>query len=106
MSYILRIVQQFQPAKAKEFLELEAQFQELELRSTVLPKGRRSLPLQGNGTPGNTLIWECEFASREEIEVTLKNFAEDPDHTILFEKQSPYITSNQMEIYKVLEFGA
>lgn len=102
MSYILRFVQQYQPSAAKDFLKLEAEFKALELRSPQLPQGRR-YQLLLDGSPANTMIWECEFASFEDVPEALKKMADDPTHTMLFEKQSSYIVEARTEIYKTLE---
>lgn len=102
MPYILRFVQQYQPSAARTFLELEAQFQELEYASPLLPKGRRYQPVSGS-EPTNTLVWECEFASLADVQKALEKIAEDPAHTTLFEKQLQHISRMRTEIYKVLD---
>lgn len=102
MSYLLRFIQQYQPSAGRTFMELEAQFQELERNSPHLPKGRRYQPLSG-GEPTNTLIWECEFASLAEVQSALQQLADEPTHTDLFEKQSPYLLKSYTEIFKVLD---
>jgi hypothetical protein len=102
MSYILVFVQQYQPSAAQAFLKLEADFKALERRSPQFPQGKRYQLLSG-GEPANTLIWECEFASLEDVQNALKKMADDPTHTALFEKQLPYIVETRTEIYKVLD---
>ncbi|MHB1938928.1 MAG: hypothetical protein ACYCOR_20485 [Acidobacteriaceae bacterium] len=90
MSYLLRFVQKYQPSAAQIFFELEAEFKELERRSPKFPQGRRSQLLL-EGEPINTLIWESEFNSLNDVQDALKTIADDPAHTSLFEKQRPYI---------------
>ena len=102
MSYILRFVQQYQPSAAQAFLKLEAEFKELERRSPQSPQGRRYQRLS-EGEPANTLIWECEFASLDDVQNALKKMADDPTHTALFQKQLPYIVEARTEIYKRLD---
>lgn len=101
MPYILRLTQQYHPSAAKKFLELEAQFQELERRSPLSPQGRRYQPVLGRELT-HTLVWECEFASLADVQQALEGLADDPEHTALFEKQSPYISSIRTEVYRVL----
>jgi len=103
MSYILRFTQQYQISNAQVFLELETQFQALEMHTPKFPRGRRYQPLAG-GEPTNTLVWECAFDSLTDIEAALKIIADDPMHTELFEKQSPYIVQSRTEIYKEIDF--
>jgi hypothetical protein len=102
MPYILRFVQQYQPSAAQAFLQLEAEFRELERRSPQFPQGTRyQLLLEGEIT--NTLVWECAFASLNDVQNALKKMSEDPTHASLFEKQLPYIVEARTEIYKVLD---
>jgi hypothetical protein len=105
MSYILRLVQQYQPSAARVFLELEAEFKDLEHRSPQFPQGKR-YQLMSEGEPTNTLVWEGEFASLDDVQNALNKMADDPIHTALFEKQLPYIISTLTEIYKVLDLEA
>jgi len=102
MSYILLLVQQYQPSAARTFLKLEAEFKELERRSPQFPQGKR-YQLLSEGEPTNTLVWEGEFASLDDVQNALKKMADDPTHTALFEKQLPYIITTRAEIYKVLD---
>lgn len=103
MAYILRFVQHYRPADQEAFLELEAKFHELERSCPNLPQGRRYQPVATN-EPTNTLVWECEFPTLNEVEHALAQLSDDQRHTELFERQSPYITGMWTEIYKVLEF--
>ncbi len=59
-----------------------------------------------DGEPVNTLVWECEFASLEDVQHALKEMADDPAHAVLFERQLPYILEARTEIYKVLNLNA
>jgi hypothetical protein len=102
MSYILLLVQQYQPSAAQAFLKLEAEFKELERRSPQFPQGKR-YQLLSEGEPTNTLVWEGEFASLDDVQNALNKMAHDPTHTALFEKQLPYIITTRTEIYKVLD---
>ncbi len=102
MSYILLFVQQYQPSAAQMFLKLEAEFKELERRSPEFPQGKR-YQLLSEGKPTNTLVWEAEFASLDDVQNALNKMADDPTHTALFKKQLPYIITMRTEIYKVLD---
>jgi hypothetical protein len=102
MSYILRLVQQYQPSSAQLFLKLESEFQKLERRSPQFPQGKR-YQLLSQGEPTNTLVWEAEFASLDDVQSALNKLADDPIHAALFEKQRPYIIDMRTEIYKVLQ---
>ncbi len=102
MAYLLRFVQQYDPSAAREFLELEAQFRDLERRSPHLPQGKRYQPVSG-AQPTHTLIWECECGSLAEVDDAIQKLKDDPTHTILFEKQAPYIRQAHTEIHELLE---
>lgn len=102
MPYLLRFVQHYQPSSAQVFLELEAQFQQLERRSPHLPQGRRYQPVSG-GQPTHTLVWECECDSFADAEAAIRKLAGDKEHTALFEKQAPYLLRTYTEIYELLE---
>jgi hypothetical protein len=101
MSYILRLVQRYESSAAGAFLKLESEFKDLERRSPQFPQGKR-YQLLSEGEPTNTLVWEGEFASLDEVQNALSKMADDPIHTALFEKQRPYIIDMRTEIYKVL----
>lgn len=103
MSYILRFVQQYHPSDASAFLELEAKFTDLELRTPQFPQGKRYQPLAA-GEPTNTLIWECELESLADVQNALEKIADNAAHTKLFEKQSKYIVGARTEVYKMLKF--
>ena len=102
MSYILQFVQTYEPSAAEDFLKLESEFKQLERCSPEFPQGRR-FQLLSKGQPTNTMVWEGEFMSLEDVENALKKLANDPTHTTLFEKQLPYIVEMRTEIYRVLD---
>lgn len=102
MSYILHFVQKYQPSAAEDFFKLEVEFKKLERCSPAFPQGRR-FQLLSDGRPTNTMVWEGEFASLDDVQNALKQLADDPAHTELFEKQLPYIVEMHTEIYQVLE---
>ncbi len=102
MSYILLLVQQYQPSAAGAFLKLEAEFKELERSTPQFPQGKR-YQLLSAGEPTNTILWKCEFDSLDDVQNALKKMADDPTHSALFEKQLPYIVEMRTEIYKVLD---
>lgn len=98
-------MQKYQPAAVAEFLKLEADFEALEHSSPQFVQVRR-YQLLSEGEPTNTLLWKCEFASLDDVQNALKKMADDPTHSALFEKQSPYIVEMRTEIYKVLDLSA
>jgi hypothetical protein len=101
MSYVLLFVQKYQLSAAQAFFQLEAEFAELERRSPQFPQGRR-YQLLAEGEPTNTLLWQCEFASLEDLHHALQEMSDDPTHIALFEKQLPYIVEMRTEIYQML----
>lgn len=103
MAYILRFVQQYRPADQGAFLKLEAEFHNLERSCPKFPQGRRYQPV-ATSEENNTLVWECEFPTLNDLEHALALLSDDQTHTDLFEQQLPYITGMRTEIYKVLEF--
>lgn len=102
MAVILRLIQQFHPAKKQEFLELEKQFVALEAKG-ILPKGERLMPIAAR-EPANTFIWQRQFENLSAAEATLKLFETNSEHTELAEKQLPCFTDAWVEFYEVLEF--
>lgn len=98
MSYKLRFVQVFKQANADEYMALEKQFAELESRYPEFPKGRRFVPIAGRDA-SNTLIWECDFPSLEEVYKAQAFFLTDKRHDDLFRKQAGFITCTYTEIY-------
>ena len=101
MAYILRFVQRYLPAERSRFMELEAQFAELERRRPDWPKGRRSQPYAGREQTC-TLVWECEFPTLAALEAALALMACDPEHERLFREAAPTMTDMYTEIYEVL----
>ena len=99
MSYKLRFVQHFRQEYAKEYLELEKLFVDLEAKSKDFPKGRRYLPVTGKEA-SNTLIWESEFDTLKGAQDALALILSDNRHEQLFQKQVPYILDTYTEIYK------
>ncbi len=102
MSYILQFVQKYQPSAVEHFFKLEAEFKELERCSPEFPQSRR-FQLLSKGQPTNTMVWEAQFASLDDVQNAIKKLADDPTHTKLFEKQLPYIVEMRTDIYQVLE---
>jgi hypothetical protein len=99
MSYKLRFVQTFKQEFAKEYLQIEKQFEEFEKKHESAPKGKRYLSLAGRDA-SNTLIWECEFATLEEVQKAQSFFLTDSTHDDLFQTQAQYILGTHTEIYK------
>jgi len=102
MAYVLRFVQRFRAKDERAFMELEARFADLERRKGW-PRGRRSRPFAGR-EPANTLVWECELQTLEEVNRTLATLARDPDHARLLKRQIPYFLEAWTEVYEVLDF--
>ena len=99
MSYKLRFVQHFRQEHAKEYLELEKLFVDLESKAKDFPKGRRYIPVTGKEA-SNTLIWESEFETLKAAQDALALIISDTRHEELFQKQVPYILDTYTEIYK------
>lgn len=102
MTYKLRFVQEFKQYKEKEFMELEKRFIQLEREIKEFPIGKRYIPFIGR-EPANTLIWECEFPSFEEVQQALSFIEKDPRHEELYKIQVQYFTKSYTEIYKVVD---
>ena len=102
MSYMLRFVQRFRMSEEKVFLDLEKQFAELERAKPAMPQGTRMRPVSGR-EPGHTLIWECQFATMNELNGALETLAHSDEHTRLFALQSPLITESYTETYELLD---
>jgi hypothetical protein len=99
MAYLLRFVQRYSPANKKEFLALEKEFAQLERTTAGFPKGKRYLPYAGR-EPGNTLIWECEFPTMNELHQALSMLEKDEQHEALYRQQVPYFLEAYTEIYE------
>ena len=102
MAYVLRFVQRFRAKDDAAFMALEARFADLERRKGW-PEGRRSRPFAGR-EPGNTLVWEREFPTLEEVNCTLATLGRDPDHARLLKRQIPFFLEAWTEVYEVLDF--
>lgn len=103
MSITMRIMQQFDATKEKEFMVLEKKFAELESQRPDYPKGKRMQPISA-AEPCNTLIWENTYSTIEEAYKTLDFFNGDPSHEKLLEKQLPFFKQVKIEFYKSLDF--
>lgn len=99
----MRIMQQFDATKEKEFMELEKKFAELETARSDYPKGKRMQPISAN-EPCNTLIWQCEYPDIESAYKTLDFFSGDPSHEKLLSQQLPFFKQVKIEFYKNLDF--
>jgi len=102
MSIVLRLIQQFEPSKKQEFMDLEKQFAALEHRG-ILPRGERLVPISGL-QPANTVIWQCRFDSLAAAEAALKLIETSPEHTELANKQVHSFKQSWVEFYRVLDW--
>ena len=99
MSYKLRFVQIFKQENAAEFLAIEKQFQEFEKNYQGAPKGKRYIPCAGRDA-SNTLIWECDFPTLEQVYQAQAFFLTDSRHEELFQTQARFIIGTYTEIYR------
>ncbi|MGV8096360.1 MAG: hypothetical protein AB2L24_31275 [Mangrovibacterium sp.] len=99
MSYKLRFVQIFKEENTKEYLEIEKRFAEFEKNYPEAPKGKRYISCSGRDA-SNTLIWECDFLTLEEVHKAQAFFLTDSRHEELFRTQSKYIIGTYTEIYR------
>jgi len=99
MSYKLRFVQTFKQEYLKQYLEIEKQFEEFEKKHAAAPQGRRYLSCAGRDA-SNTLIWECDFPTLEEVQQAQAFFLTDTTHDELYQTQVQYIVGTYTEIYK------
>jgi len=102
MAVILRLIQQFQPAKKHEFMELEKQFAELEHRG-LIPRGERLVPIASHQA-SNTVIWQCRFDSLAAAEAALKVIEDNPEHTELAKRQVHCFANSWVEFYQTLDW--
>ncbi len=100
MPYVLRFIQKYRPADRAAFLDLEGRFAAAEVQGE-LPRGQRRQPHSGR-LPVDTLIWEKQFATLEELEAARNQMAQSDRHTDLFRKQAPLIVEAYTEIDEVL----
>ena len=103
MSVTIRIMQQFDAAKEKDFMDFEKKFAELEKSRADFPKGRRMQPISAS-EPCNTLIWEGEFSDIKSAYEILDFFSGDNSHEKLLEGQLPFFKQVKIEFYKNLIF--
>ena len=102
MSVVMRIVQQYDIRREKQWMDLEKKFAALEKKRPDFPKGRRLKPISGPYAC-NTLIWECEFPSLDAAKQVLDFFAGDAGHEALLKKQLPLFEQAKIEFYDKLE---
>lgn len=103
MAILMRIIQQFEPGREKEFMALEKKFDELEKQRPDFPSGRRMQPVSSS-FPVNSLVWQCEFPDIASAYETLAFFNDDEEHDKLFRLQSPLMKEVKIEFYNILEF--
>lgn len=101
MAYLLRFVQRIDQAHKAEFLEIEKQFVRFE-EEHGMPRGRRFLPVSG-ALPNNSLVWECEFSTLEELTRQLTAIQAHPEHERLLARQIPFMQDSYTEIYETLD---
>ena len=101
MAYKLRFVQKIDQSKKNEFLAIEQKFAALEKANLHMPQGRRYLPVTGK-EPTNTLIWECEFETLEDVTTQLQAIYDNPEHEVLLQQQIPFMQDSYAEIYEEL----
>ena len=102
MSYKLRFVQKIEQRNKNEFLELERKFINFEKANPDMPQGKRYLPVSGKEST-NTLIWECEFPTLEELTSQLQAIYNDLEHERLLRQQTEYMEDSYAEIYEIFE---
>lgn len=98
MCYLLRLVQRINQAHQENFLALEKEFVRFE-KEQGMPQGRRYLPVTGL-LPTNTLIWEYEFDTLEELTKHLNAIYAHPEHERLLDRQVSFMQDSYTEIYK------
>jgi hypothetical protein len=99
MPYKLRFVQKFILSETDAFNTLERQFAEFENQYPEFPKGKRYNPLTGK-EPSNTLIWECDFDTLEDLQKAHNFLMNDTRHEDLFKEQAKFMLDAYTEIYK------
>jgi hypothetical protein len=103
MGIVMRIIQQFEPAREDDFMALERKFDELEKSRPDFPKGKRMQPVS-SPEPVNTLIWQSEFPDIETAFMALNFFQGDDAHEKLYKQQVEFMKSIRIEFYKTLDF--
>jgi hypothetical protein len=99
MKYLLRLVQTFDKSVSEEFLELERKFAELEKEDSSFPRGVRYVPCFSQQA-NNTLIWEAEFNTMEELLASMNFVSNNPRHEELYQKQKLLMRDVYTEIYE------
>lgn len=99
MPYKLRFVQKFSVKGKEAFLEIEKQFDQFETVYPEFPKGKRYLPVSGRESL-NTLIWECDFETLDELVKAHSFLNADNRHEELFKKQAEYMVDCYTEIFQ------
>ena len=99
MTYKLRFIQKFKVSHTKEFLEIEKQFAQFEEKYSEFPKGTRYIPYSGLNSV-NTLRWECDFDSMDELQKAHAFLMSDDRHEELFHEQAKYMEDAYTEIYR------
>lgn len=102
MRYKLRLVQKFSEGNREDFVRLEREFAQLEKDDVRYPRGKRYTPITGRDGK-NTLIWEAEFGTLEEVFAAMNFMSGDPKHEALYAVQSKYFLESYMEILETLE---
>ena len=102
MPYKLQFKQEFLEAYKQEYLAIEQEFVILERSNPDFPKGKRFLTLSGTENT-NTLIWECEFDSLDELYSAISIMEQSIDHTRLYESQKRYISRIYTSIFRSIE---
>jgi len=104
MSFKLRFIQRFRAENEEAFMDLEKQFAELEKNNPAFPEGKRFRPYIGR-EPTNTLIWECDFPSMNEVTAALQVIEASSDHDALLEKAKDiaFYEDGYVEIYKSVD---
>ena|SRR5690554_3821650 len=97
MGYKLRFIQKFSQKDKRRFLDLEKEFIRFERNNFDMPKGRRYITISGK-EPSNTLIWECEFETMEELIKQLNAIHSNEEHEKLLQKQMLFIKDSYTEI--------
>lgn len=102
MPYKLQFKQEYQEAYKQEYMALEQEFVVLERSNPKFPKGKRFLTLCGTENT-NTLIWECEFESLDELYSAISIMEQSTDHTRLYDLQKRYISRIYTSIFRSIE---
>ena len=99
MAYRLRFIQRFDKKDSEAFLRLERKFMELEQEENALIVARRFVPITGK-EPTNTLIWEADLPSMEDVISLMNSIEQDSSHDKLLEEQIVFMTDYYVEILR------